>query len=288
MSNCPGAQPAAEAAEILDTAGIPYVAFGWLPIALLAHDCKFGEVEFVVRDKDLVAAREELVEQGFRLCDKPDCLELLDNRYLPPPSDDSDIPWGDQIMTVGEYIALNLLNSHHLIADAHFHLDWQYDKCTILSLYKKSRILRWVPVLEDDSCNDDLSLLWRSDDPSLPEARPNGPCGPWRDLPPVRFLNPASFCEVLFLLYCRDYCHVRGRDFSWRGMWETLIEHRVQHNRPLRPDLKLVWDAAEDFIVRCIHSQDPFPKLSALRRQLIAKGDIQAAEIPEVMEDAMH
>jgi len=39
---CHGVQLAAEAAEILDTANIDYVCFGWLAVALLAHDAGFG------------------------------------------------------------------------------------------------------------------------------------------------------------------------------------------------------------------------------------------------------
>ncbi|KIA75600.1 hypothetical protein HK57_00614 [Aspergillus ustus] len=286
---CPGAQPAAEVAEILDTAGISYLSFGWLPVALLALDLKYGEVEIVVRDRDLVAAREELVNNGFRLCEKPDCRELLDNRSPPLQDSQRGVPFEDQVFTVAEFIAFRARNKYHLIAAAHFHLETQYDNCTVLSLYKKSSILRWIPVLEDDPRNDEAGLIWRSDDDArLPPARVDGPSGPWTGLHAVRFLNPASFCEALLLLSCRDYCHIRAREFSWRGMWETLIENQVRLNRPLRPDLKLIWDAAEAYFIHNDRSKAPAPLMSRIRRQLIANGVIVPAEIPEVVEWWMH
>ncbi|KAL2835294.1 hypothetical protein BDW59DRAFT_168529 [Aspergillus cavernicola] len=286
---CRGAQPAAQAAELLDTAKIPYVSFGWLTIALLSFDAGLGEVEFVVRDQDSDAAREALVDEGFHLCKDPNCRELLNDRC--PPSQDRPqcVPAEEQRMTPSELDAFFALNAQHLIADAHFHLDFQYEKCTVLSLYKKSSILRWIPVLEADPRNDDPSFLWLSNDSArLPEARLDGPSGPWTQLYPVRFLNPTSFCETLLLLLCRDYGHVKCRDFSWRTMWETLVENQVPLNRPLRLDFKPMWEAAEDFLLQCMPTSNHFKLMSECRRQLIANGEIIQAEIPELDESRMH
>ncbi|KAL4903997.1 hypothetical protein BDW74DRAFT_179087 [Aspergillus multicolor] len=62
---CRGAQPAIEAAKVLDLAGIDHMCVGWLAVALLAFDATIGEVELAVRDKNFAAARAALVKGGF-------------------------------------------------------------------------------------------------------------------------------------------------------------------------------------------------------------------------------
>ncbi|KAL2843125.1 hypothetical protein BJY01DRAFT_248800 [Aspergillus pseudoustus] len=162
--------------------------------------------------------------------------------------------------------------------------------CKVLSLYKKSRILRWIPVLEAEPKNNDPGLLWLSDDATrLPEACLSGPSGPWRQLPTVRILCPTSFCEALLLLLCRDYCAVKGHEFGTRGMWETMARRQVRLNRPLRAGFNEAWEAPVDFYGRRMRTRDrkPGPRVSNLRRHLIATGEILPEEIPEVDEYAM-
>ncbi|KAL4899068.1 hypothetical protein BDW74DRAFT_184071 [Aspergillus multicolor] len=271
------AQPAAEAADVLETAGIDYVSFGWLTVALLAHDCNFAEVEFIVRDRDLIAAREPLADAGFHLCTDQVCKELHDIRH---PSPDLNSP--------AELFRTHRPNKHHLPPATHIHLDFHYEGCDVLKLYKKSSLLRWIPVLEDDPRNNDPALVWLANDPRLPAAARQG--WSWTHLGPVRILNPASFCEVLIMLLCRDYGSIQGREFVWRGMWEELVKSCIHArlNRPLRPDFKELWDAAEDFFLRHVRSQAPLPKLCDLRRRLIASGEILADEIPQIDELRLH
>ncbi|RDW64419.1 uncharacterized protein DSM5745_09830 [Aspergillus mulundensis] len=277
---CLGAHPAAEAADILDTACIDNVSFGWLTVALLARDWGFGEVEIIVRDRDLIAARDTLASAGFRLCNDQFCDQLTDRRRPFLGGGDSAAPF----MSPEELYSSNRPNKNHQPPAAHFHLDVHYEFCYVLKLYKKSSILRCIPVLEDDPRNDDPSCVWFSNDRRLPAPAPpdeHGPSGPWNALGPVRILSPATFVEVLTMLRCRD-CGL-PRELGWRQMWTQLALAQVQLDRPLRPDFKDVWEAAGDFFVRGVGAQDPLPKLSDLRRRLIADGEILAEELPIVM-----
>ncbi|RDW84217.1 uncharacterized protein DSM5745_04543 [Aspergillus mulundensis] len=279
--SCRGAQPALEAAKVLDVAGIAHVCVGWLAVALLAFDANLGEVELVVRDKDFAAARASLVQGGFRLCEDAQCRELCDRR--PPPLESQE-----QLFSLNECQDFFAPNASHLIASAHFHLGAQYSQCTVLSLYKKSEILRWIPVLEDDPGKDDPSLIWLSNDaPRLPPARPDGPCGPWRHAQAVRLLSPAAFCELLLFLYCRDCSHVGLRQFSCRAMFERCAGHQMRLDRRLRPDFQEVWESMVDFFAHKIGPRDPFPALHALRMRLIAAEEILYEEMPQVDEDAI-
>ncbi|KAL3477011.1 hypothetical protein BJX99DRAFT_246505 [Aspergillus californicus] len=274
---CLGAEPAAEVAEVLDTAKISYICFGWLSLALLAWDANIGEVEIVVRDKDFEAAREALSEAGFRLCDKEDCIQLRDRR-VPLRHEPAWTPMG-----------WNRDDGFHIVPEAHFHLEMQYDNCTVLSLYKKSSLLRRIRVLEDEPEDDDPTLVWLSNDCSrLPEARADGPSGPWTQLHPVRILDPTLFCEVLLFIMCRDCGRVGHRSFGCLVMWEKLVWKQMRLNRPLRPDFQLICDIGEDLWVRGIRKRCPYKFMRVCRKELIANGELRPEEMTNIVEDYTH
>ncbi|KAL3451471.1 hypothetical protein BJX65DRAFT_304055 [Aspergillus insuetus] len=104
----------------------------------------------------------------------------------------------------------------------------------------------------------------------------------------VSILDPTAFYEASFLLFCRDYCHFGGGEFSWRAMWKSLAKQQVRLNRPLPADFLPIWNVIKDWFARWIRSTGPALPLSHHRRRLIAQGNLLAEETPEVDEEVMH
>ncbi|BCS25099.1 uncharacterized protein APUU_41543S [Aspergillus puulaauensis] len=260
---CLGAQAASDAGEVLDVAGIFYVMFGWLPVALDAKDEGFGEADFVVQKRDLSRAIEQLVEAGFKQCQDPNCIELQANRR--PLRDTGDGP-----CNLSEIAAADVLNSYHTVADAHFHLGFQYESSTVLSLYTTSELLFW---LEDPESGElpanDNDIFWFSNDPRLPPYQEGGPSGPWTGLYPVRILSPVTFSEALVILMCRDYGHIDFVDHAWITMWECVVFK--ERPRTLSPRFQPVWDIFNAEEPNC----SPYDVLRALRDDMIANNEFR-------------
>lgn len=256
---CLGAQAASDAGEVLDMAGIFYVMFGWPVVALNAKDQGFGEADFVVRKRDLSRAIETLVEAGFKQCQDPSCIELQANRC--PLRDTGDGP-----CNLSEIAAADVLNSYHAVADAHFHLGFQYESCTVLSLYTTSDLLYWLEDPESGELPGD-DTFWFSNDPRLPPYEERGPSGPWTELYPVRILSPVAFSEALIILMCQNYGHIDFVDHAWITMWECVVFK--PQPRTLSPRFQPIWDIfnAEE------PDRNPYDVLRVLRDEMIAKNE---------------
>lgn len=253
-TTCIGAQVASEAGEVLDMAGIFYLSFGWLPVAVIAEDKGFGEVDMLVPKRDLAKAIEKLVEAGFHQCQDPNCIELQENRR-PITSND-----------VFQASAFLVDNSVHAVANAHFHLASQYESCTVLSLYTISDLLWWFEDKEQGLILTDNDV-WYSNDSRLPLYREGGPSGPWKELPPVRMLSLTAFSEALIRLMCQNYGHVKGVDRAWSMMWECLVR-KAQH-MDLAPRFQPIW---ESFSAKH-YPGNPYEILRALRDEMVANNE---------------
>ncbi|OJJ06098.1 hypothetical protein ASPVEDRAFT_311869 [Aspergillus versicolor CBS 583.65] len=253
-TTCIGAQVASEAGEVLDMAGIFYVLFGWLPVALIAEDKGFGEVDLLVPKQDLTRAIEKLVEAGFHECQDPNCIELQENRR-PITSNN-----------VFQAMAFLIGNSIHAVANAHFHLGSQYESCTVLSLYTISDLLWWFEDKEQRLLLTDDDV-WFSNDSRLPPYREGGPSGAWTALPPVRMLSPTAFSEALIRLMCQNYGHIKGVGRAWRKMWECLM--RNAHHMDLDPRFQPVWDSFS----ASHYTGNPYEILRALRDEMVANNE---------------
>ncbi|XHG08406.1 hypothetical protein AWENTII_011510 [Aspergillus wentii] len=67
---------AAETAEVLDEAKIPYVLWGYLAVAFAGENLPTKEIELVIPDEHLQAATETLAQAGYRLCENPVCKDV--------------------------------------------------------------------------------------------------------------------------------------------------------------------------------------------------------------------
>lgn len=274
-TTCIGAQVASEAGEILDMAGIFYVLFGWLQVALIAEDHGFGEADLVVRTRDLTKAIETLIEAGFRQCQDPNCLELQVARR---PLTDT----GDGVCFWREVFAADVLNCHHAVANAHFHLESQYESCTVLSLYTTSDL--FLDYLESGELPANDTLWFSNDprlppykdpslilyeDPRLPPCEQKGPSGPWTDLYPVRIMSPVAFSEALIILVCQSFGHIDFVDAAWINMWERVVFKKQP--RTLSPRFQPIWDIFNADEPDC----NPYDVLRALRADMIANNEFR-------------
>ncbi|RDW65870.1 uncharacterized protein DSM5745_09609 [Aspergillus mulundensis] len=220
------AKPAADVARILDHAKVPNVLWGWLAVGLVGLDHRFPQVDFVVPDDKIEAAKEALIAGGFTLCIDQDCAEQKEDRVA-PDSVDLHGPLG-----LNEMNTLGARNRFHPIADIHFHLEpSKYEYYNVLSLFIQSKTLWsgwWPDLVLTDACTDakcpdterfpaDHPHFMLSSDIDLYKCEDGS--GPWaEELYAVKTLKPSLLVEALIYLFCRDWGHIKSVDEGWQDM----------------------------------------------------------------------
>ncbi|KAL2824269.1 hypothetical protein BDW59DRAFT_162607 [Aspergillus cavernicola] len=221
---------ATEVAQVLDKAEVPNLLFGWTALALVGIDQGFPEIDFVIADDKIEFAVWVLADAGYRLCTESECQELKEDRY--PDTQDPVLIAAD--------------NRYHPIAYAHYHLE---TSDYLLSLFKQSDTLPWLPDLKagpPGKRNPDLSL---STEPQLPPARDwekghHGCGGPWTELYPVNILNRHAYIEAVILLLCKDIDSSSKAEKLWRCMLASLSEFRLPQQRDdrlVKPEFRNIW-----------------------------------------------
>ncbi|RDW70682.1 uncharacterized protein DSM5745_08193 [Aspergillus mulundensis] len=289
-----GCWPAALTAEMLDKAGVPNVLWGWWSFSLTNVYHPFPEVEFVVVDDKLDAAVAALkTSNRMRFCADPNCPETRADKY-PNERQPRYVNQATSQHMISPAMAAQIMatNRFHILADQHFHLDARGGRFSILRLYRKSRMLWWLPEIPLGPVgNDDLIL---STDPSIPASRENGGMGtgPWTDLYPVKTLRAARLYESVILLFC---IHWAAADESYdvldnmvsTGVMDTKKEDKsknpvyVEIRDNLKPEFKAVWDSFHPPVPRTTPRTENinFPLLR-LRKKLLAGELSQSLNMP--------
>ncbi|KAI9373433.1 hypothetical protein BJX61DRAFT_541787 [Aspergillus egyptiacus] len=198
-----GAIPAADVARILDAAGVPSLLFGW-----------WADIDFVIPDSHFARALDALHAQGFEKCTNPTCNEFTPDRFTLRPGAHEQLPpsvWGPMMA----------LNRTHAVADAHIHLDTRYTYFTVLSLYKKSRLLWSLPdITLDPIPKNDPRFMFTNEADRLPSwtGTADASTGAWSDLYPVKTLTHTALVEALMRLLCRDYGDREFISTTWKFM----------------------------------------------------------------------
>ncbi|KAL2858016.1 hypothetical protein BJY01DRAFT_201760 [Aspergillus pseudoustus] len=112
---------------------------------------------------------------------------------------------------------LKAKNRHHPVAAYHFHITKSGE--ALISLYRKSNFLWWLPdpTVAHLAAND--PILWLSTD-----SRLHFGSGPWPNLYPIKILNPNWLAKAVLTLLCRD----GGASQTGWGMWYCMVQCLIE------------------------------------------------------------
>ncbi|KAL4978327.1 hypothetical protein BDW66DRAFT_149164 [Aspergillus desertorum] len=145
-------------APALDRACIPYVLWGWQALSFYACNEDFYSAEFVVLDEHVDAAAAAFVADGERQC-----------------------------------INSNSRDRYQAVGHAHCRTVGQH---ITIAMHKKSDSLWWLDAdFFVDNPAPDHPRLTLSTNPSLPDKKPLGPAGPWKEMYPVKIPNESLLIE---------------------------------------------------------------------------------------------
>ncbi|RDW86973.1 uncharacterized protein DSM5745_03615 [Aspergillus mulundensis] len=267
-----------DVARLLDQAGIPNVLWGWLALALAASDQGNHEVQFVIADDKVDDAKKVLAAAGFTACTHPKCFELSDDRF---PEDQ----WRDIFLNgtpeqrSAVAIASMAFDRYHPVAAVHYHTEKQSDEYRLLSLYKKSAQLWWLPTMNVGPPAKDDRNLTTSDSNRLPTGKNR--TGPWTGQYPIQVLTPWALLEGLIFLFCRDFGHLQEMDQKlWFGMILFFMPHDDEVRYKIGPRFVDAWGAVKSRIPEGMNQFVPFFKL---RSELILAG-----ELPDIPPNKAH
>ncbi|KAL4809459.1 hypothetical protein BDV18DRAFT_132117 [Aspergillus unguis] len=194
----PCANLASRISRVLDEGGVPHVLFGWLAVALIGCNEGFGDVDFIIADEKIEAARERLKHfNGATACEKPGCphfkVDPLDRGFQGPSSPPSR-------------------NRYRLPGKYHFHVNPAY----VLRIHEKSNIAPWLPDPQPGPPAANDPNYWRTNDWER-WANPGdlGPSGPWIFLYPIKTLSPDALMGVVGYRQDMDAGLPIGNLWSW-------------------------------------------------------------------------
>ncbi|OJJ30458.1 hypothetical protein ASPWEDRAFT_32634 [Aspergillus wentii DTO 134E9] len=217
---------AAETAEVLDEAKIPYVLWGYLAVAFAGENLPTKEIELVIPDEHLQAATETLAQAGYHV---------------------------------------------------HFHTDGMDDFFGLLSLFKKSTTLWWLPEFPQGLAPADDPHFMLSTDRRLPSRIYRGPSGPWTELYPIKIMNPDILTEAVILLLLRDLDKPNGLDLGWRFLLTRLMDTLDRSHagaevpKTLRPRFRPFWESYNRRVQN--GNRNIWEPLRVLHREMVANGE---------------
>ncbi|PYI27849.1 hypothetical protein BP00DRAFT_497725 [Aspergillus indologenus CBS 114.80] len=197
----------AKTSYILDTLHIPHVIWGDAVFGYLGLQLTITSSDYVIEDEGFALAVETLstYPEGLDFCcQAPDPTDTTSTNTSPP------CPWHPHPRPKGT-----------LLPDAHFIVNDKHH----LHLYRKSRLLWWMPRLQEPR-NEGESLFMYTCDPCLPPPRATehrgGPGRGPADLAathhPVPMLKPHVYAAALVFLAVRNVAH------EVEAHWDTELD----------------------------------------------------------------
>ncbi|RAK73160.1 uncharacterized protein BO72DRAFT_248614 [Aspergillus fijiensis CBS 313.89] len=187
----------AKTSYILDDLHIPHVIWGDSVFGYLGLQLTITSADYVIEDEFFAVAVEALstLPEGLDFCcQAPDPNDATSTRTAPP------CPWHPHPRPKGT-----------LIPDAHFIVNDKHH----LHLYRKSRLLWWIPRLQERGGDDGDSLYMCTCDSLLPTPRATahrggpgrGPADLASTYHPVYMLKPHVYAAALVFLVVRNVGH---------------------------------------------------------------------------------